>query len=146
MKDLAHKTGIEVNGLLTNHSGRKTFAQLMQDADVDEQVIMNITGHQSVEAVRKYKIPNDQQKMDTLQRLISVQDQEKSHIQNITDQEINEPTQQIQDHNVQPLQISQITNRESQDLSINTLSNNNSKEKAGIFNGCHFQNVNFYFK
>ena len=38
MKDLAHKTGIETNGLLTNHSGRKTFAQLMQDADVDEQI------------------------------------------------------------------------------------------------------------
>ena len=25
-----------------------------------EQVIMNITGHRSVDAVRKYKVPNDQ--------------------------------------------------------------------------------------
>jgi len=81
MKDLANKTGIEVDGLLTNHSGRKTSAQLMQDVNVEEQVIMNITGHRSVDAVRKYKVPNDQQKMDTLQHIIStynLQDHQES--------------------------------------------------------------------
>ncbi|CAG8715634.1 11068_t:CDS:2, partial [Funneliformis mosseae] len=43
--DLINETGIEIDGLLTNHSERKTSAQLMQDINVEEQVIMNITGH-----------------------------------------------------------------------------------------------------
>ena len=83
---------------------------------------MNITGHRSVEAVRKYKVPNDQQKMNTLQQLISNY--------NIQDQE--SPIQK------QPLQVSQITN---QDLRVNMASN---KEKIPMFSECHFQNV-FYF-
>ncbi|CAG8499221.1 16939_t:CDS:2 [Funneliformis mosseae] len=35
MKDLIHETGIEIDGLLTNHSGRKISAQLMQDINVE---------------------------------------------------------------------------------------------------------------
>ena len=53
--------------------------------------------------------------------------------------------QRIQDFNMQPLQISQITNLESQNLTRNVLSDNNDKEKTPIFKECHFQNVNFYF-
>ncbi|CAG8690656.1 12795_t:CDS:1, partial [Funneliformis mosseae] len=63
MKDLIHETGIEIDSLLTNHFGRKISAQLMQDINVEEQIIMNITGHRSVDAIQKYKMPNDQQKM-----------------------------------------------------------------------------------
>ena len=141
MKSLAYKTGIKVDGL-TNHSGRKTFAQIMQDDNVEEQVIMNIAGHRSVDAVRKYKVPNDQQKMDTLRKLISIQDHQETLNQNITDQEINDS---VKDYNMQPLQSSQIMNLESQDLSI-IFPNNDSKEKASMFSKCHFQNINFYFK
>ncbi|CAI2183865.1 19644_t:CDS:2, partial [Funneliformis geosporum] len=58
MGDLANKTGIEVDG------------------------------HRSIDAIRKYKVPNDQQKMDTLQHIIStynLQDHQESQIKNITD-------------------------------------------------------------
>ena len=103
---------------------------------------MNITGHRSVDAVRKYKVPNDQQKMDTLRKLISTQDHQETLNQNITDQEINDS---VKDYNMQPLQSSQIMNLESQDLSI-IFPNNDSKGKASMFSKCHFQNVNFYFK
>src|SRR6185437_12384626 len=116
MKDLVHKTGIEVDGLLTNHFGCKTAAQLMQDKDIEEQVIMNITGHRSVNAVRKYKIPNDQQKMDTLQNLISTYG-------DVTNQEIPN-NQLIQDLNERPLRNSQITNLELQNLPIYTSPDN----------------------
>ncbi|CAG8628359.1 4962_t:CDS:2, partial [Funneliformis mosseae] len=50
MKELVHKSGIEVDGLLTNHYGRMTSAQLMQNVNAEEQVIMKITGHQSVDS------------------------------------------------------------------------------------------------
>ena len=121
----------------------------MQDINVKEQIIMNITRHRSVDAVRKYKMPNDQQKINTLQQLIStynIKNQEsQNQVQNIN-QEIYEPVQQIQDYNKKPLQTSQITNLESQDLPINIPFNKSSKEEAPKFNNCHFQNVNFYFK
>ncbi|CAB4380986.1 unnamed protein product [Rhizophagus irregularis] len=113
----------------------------MQDDNVEEQVIMNITGHRSVDAVRKYKVPNDQQKMDTLRKIISIQDHKETLIQNITDQEINKS---VKDYNMQPLQNSQIMNLESQDLSI--IFPDNNKERTPMFSKCHFQNVNFYLK
>ena len=59
------------------------------------------------------------------------------------EKEILFPVQQIQDYNKKPLQI---INLESQYLPINMPFNNSSKENAPMFNKCHFQNVNFYFK
>ena len=46
--------------------------------------------------------------------------------------------QKIQDYNKKPLQTSQITNLELQDLPINIPFNNSSKEEALKFNNCHF--------
>jgi len=62
---------------------------------------------------------------------------------NIHDQKSQIP--QVQDYNIQPLQISQVMNLESQNLPINMPSNNSNKEKIPMFSECHFQNVNFYF-
>ncbi|CAI2188668.1 8322_t:CDS:2, partial [Funneliformis geosporum] len=49
---------------------------------------IEVDGHRSIDAIRKYKVPNDQQKMDTLQHIIStynLQDHQESQIKNITD-------------------------------------------------------------
>ncbi len=82
-----------------------------------EQVIMNITGNRSVDAVRKYKVPNDQ-------------------IENLK-------FHKFKINNMQPLQISQFMNLESQNLPINMPFNNSNKEKIPMFSECHFQNVYF---
>ncbi|CAG8830134.1 6318_t:CDS:2, partial [Gigaspora rosea] len=50
MKDIGQKIKVKLpEGILTNHTGRKTAAQILQDADVSEDAIMNFTGHKSVQ-------------------------------------------------------------------------------------------------
>ncbi len=51
---------------------------------------------------------------------------------NIQDQKSQIP-QQVQDHNIQPLQISQVMNLKSQNLPINMPFNNSNKEKVPMF-------------
>jgi len=45
----------EISGYKTNHSLRATNATWLYDGDVDEQLIMERTGHLSTEGVRSYK-------------------------------------------------------------------------------------------
>ena len=52
VKDLCSKANIP--GFYTNHSLRATSATNMYQNDIDEQIIQEITGHQSV-AVHSYK-------------------------------------------------------------------------------------------
>ncbi|CAG8829892.1 42130_t:CDS:2 [Gigaspora margarita] len=50
IKDSENKVKVQLpDGILTNHSGKKTAAQIFQDADISEDAIMNITGHQSAQ-------------------------------------------------------------------------------------------------
>ena len=44
-----------ISGHFTNHSLRATAATRMFDAGVDEQLIMNCTGHSSTSGMRSYK-------------------------------------------------------------------------------------------
>ncbi|CAG8817156.1 4683_t:CDS:2, partial [Gigaspora margarita] len=94
MKDLVHKTA----------------AQLMQEKDIEEQVIMNITGHRKPYFyLTNQEIPNNQL------------------IQDLNEQSLT-------------LRNSQITNLESQNLPIYTSPDNNIQEKTPIFSNCQFQN------
>ncbi|XP_060590275.1 uncharacterized protein LOC132745383 [Ruditapes philippinarum] len=58
MKEIAEKGSLQ--GSFTNHSGKRTCATTMYTAGIDEQEIMDRTGHRSVTAVRKYKQSSDQ--------------------------------------------------------------------------------------
>ncbi|CAG8484143.1 21394_t:CDS:2 [Rhizophagus irregularis] len=50
MKDIGKSVKVDLlPGILTNHSGRKTVAQILQDADVLEDAIMGVTCHESVQ-------------------------------------------------------------------------------------------------
>ena len=52
-----------VDGNFTNHSLRRTCATRLFQAGVDEQQIMNVTGHRTTNAVRLYKeISQEQEK------------------------------------------------------------------------------------
>ncbi|RIA79132.1 hypothetical protein C1645_841452, partial [Glomus cerebriforme] len=53
-----NQRGIESVDLPSGNSGRKTVAQILQDANVPEDVIMGVTGHKSVEGIRAYKEVN----------------------------------------------------------------------------------------
>jgi hypothetical protein len=53
MKDIAELGSLDGN--YTNHSGKRTCATSLYDANIDEQEIMDRTGHRSIAAVRKYK-------------------------------------------------------------------------------------------
>ena len=52
---------IGVKGHFTNHSLRRTCATRLYQGGIDEQRIMAVTGHRSVEAVRIYKEMSDEQ-------------------------------------------------------------------------------------
>ncbi|KAK3106549.1 hypothetical protein FSP39_022412, partial [Pinctada imbricata] len=56
MKEITGKAGLQGN--FTNHSGRRTCATQLYHAGVDEQEIMQRTGHRSETADRKYKRTN----------------------------------------------------------------------------------------
>ena len=51
----------DVQGYKTNHSLRVTAATRLYQAGVDEQLIMKRTGHRSIEGVRLYKRPSEEQ-------------------------------------------------------------------------------------
>ena len=50
-----------VGGFKTNHSLRATAATRLYQAGIDEQLIMEKTGHHSLEGVRSYKRTNNEQ-------------------------------------------------------------------------------------
>ena len=54
MKEMCGKAGLKGN--FTNHSGKVTCASRLFEHNVDEQLIMRLTGHRS-NAVRLYKRP-----------------------------------------------------------------------------------------
>ena len=71
MKDIGNSVKVKLTpGLLTNHSGHKTAAQILQNADVPEDAIMGVTGHKSVQGIRAYKQVNSQQHLATMNTLI----------------------------------------------------------------------------
>ena len=51
-----------IEGFKTNHSLRATAATRLYHAGVDEQIIMEITSHRSLDGVRSYKRTSAQQK------------------------------------------------------------------------------------
>ena len=60
VKQMCKAAGIE--GYKTNHSLRATTATRLYQAGVDEQLIMERTGHRSLDGVRSYKRTSQQQK------------------------------------------------------------------------------------
>ena len=57
MKCMCEEAGIKGN--FTNHSGKRTCATQLYQCGIEEQEIMNRTGHRSVNSVRKYKRASD---------------------------------------------------------------------------------------
>ena len=53
----------EITGHKTNHSLRATTASRLFHQGVDEQLIMERTGHHSLEGIRSYKRTSDEQIM-----------------------------------------------------------------------------------
>ncbi len=79
MKDIGNSVKVKPPpGLLTNHSGHKTAAQILQNADVPEDAIMGVTGHKSVQGIRAYKQVNEQQHLATMNTLIHAIEPPKS--------------------------------------------------------------------
>ena len=59
MSRICKKAG--VTGYKTNHSLRATAASRLYHSGLDEQLIMELTGHRSIEGIRSYKRTNSQQ-------------------------------------------------------------------------------------
>jgi hypothetical protein len=107
--------------LLSNHSGRKTATQVLQDQEIPEQAIMQLTGHKSVQGVRAYKKVNEKQQLNTLNTLINI---------TVKDNLINDDDSK-----------SQIPLKENS-LSLNSY----SLDEIPIFHNCTLSNVNFYIQ
>ena len=54
MKNMFHGAGVDKRDI-TNHSLRATCATRLYQSNIDEQIIMERTGHRSVSGVRAYK-------------------------------------------------------------------------------------------
>ena len=59
MKSLCARSGVE--GHKTNHSLRVTAATHLYHKGIDKQLIMERTGHRSLDGVRSYKHPCEEQ-------------------------------------------------------------------------------------
>ncbi len=81
MKDIGKLVKVDLPpGILTNHSGRKTVAQILQDADVPEDAIMGVTGHKSIQGIRAYKEVNEKQHLAAMNTLIHAIEPSRSSI------------------------------------------------------------------
>ncbi|GBB92599.1 hypothetical protein RclHR1_02030002 [Rhizophagus clarus] len=79
MKKIGRETQIDIPiELLSNHSGCKTTTQILQDQEVSEQAIIQLTGHKSVQSVWAYKKVNENQQLNTLNTLINITDNKSS--------------------------------------------------------------------
>ncbi|CAB4407769.1 unnamed protein product [Rhizophagus irregularis] len=118
MKDIGKSVKVDLPpGILTNHSGCKTVAQILQDADVPKDTIMGVTGHKSVQSIRAYKEVNEKQHLATMNTLI---------------------------HAIEPSRFSILddsTNTNIADIPVEFSFDDD--KKFPIFNNCHFNNVTF---
>lgn len=122
MKDIGKSVKVDLPpGLLTNHSGRKTVAQILQDANVPEDAIMGVTGHKSIQGVRVYKEVNEIQHLSAMNTLIHAIELSRSLI------------------------LSDSTNKllNNTDTTDSEFSSNDIQKKFPIFHNCHFNNVTF---
>jgi hypothetical protein len=118
MKDIGKSVKVDLPpGILTNHSGRKTVAQILQDADVPEDAIMGVTGHKSVQGIRAYKEVNEKQHLAAMTTLIHA----------------IEPSR--------PSILGDSTNTNITDTPVEFSFDDD--KKFPIFNNCHFNNVTF---
>ena len=67
MKDMPQAAGISGK---TNHSGRKTLVQKLQDSGVSPNQIIQITGHKNVQSVNNYSSLREKQ-MESISRILS---------------------------------------------------------------------------
>ena len=67
MKDMIQAAGISGK---TNHSGRKTLVQKLQDSGVSPNQIIQITGHKNVQSVNNYSSLREKQ-MESISRILS---------------------------------------------------------------------------
>ncbi|CAG8581020.1 16747_t:CDS:2 [Funneliformis mosseae] len=70
---LWRETGIYRTSIwfLTNHSGHKTVAQILQNANVSEDTIMGVTGHKSIQGIRVFKEVNKKQHLAAMDTYIN---------------------------------------------------------------------------
>ena len=57
-------TKAQIQGYKTNHSLRATAASRLYRKGIDEQLIMERTGHRSIEGIRSYKRTDQQQQIE----------------------------------------------------------------------------------
>ena len=66
-----------ITGYKTNHSLRATTATRLYQAGIDEQLIMEKTGHHSLEGVRSYKRTSSEQQ-ESISDILSMNKKHKS--------------------------------------------------------------------
>ena len=143
MKDIGKSVKVNLpSGLLTNHSGRKTAAQILQDADVPEDAIMGVTGHKSVQGIRAYKVVNEKQQLAAMKTLINTINpsgsSDSANNSDVFSDNLNKEEQL--NNNLPEIPTIQKVNEEQ-----NAIDTTFSDRKFPIFNSCHFNNVTFKF-
>jgi len=124
-----------ITGFKTNHSLRVSAATRLFETGLDEQLIMERTGHKSTDGVRTYK------------RTSEIQRQEVSDILNKSKRACTNPSRIIEPMIVQPLQSQELSNT-TPVLTATQLSHENSFQHStsltnmpGAFNihSCYYQ-------
>ncbi|SRR6266498_5147712 len=135
MKDIRNSIKVKLPpDFLTNHSDRKTAAQIFQNAGVPDDVIIGITGHKSVQGICAYKQVNEQY-LATMNILIHAIESKSSSTINLSSI-LNDSINTTNIH----VNIINSTSEFSSDVS------DNIQKKLSNFHNCHYSNVTLYFK
>ncbi|CAG8516545.1 20835_t:CDS:1, partial [Racocetra persica] len=139
MKDIGNKVKIKLpNRILTNHAGKKTTAQILQDADIPEDAIMKITGHKSSQGVHAYKNINEQQHINTMRTLINT-------IEPLTDSKNimnQDPSVILAESTSSYINVNSFSAQGTTPIGQGQIASDFQNQRS-IFNNYHFSNITF---
>ena len=127
MKDMTQAAGISGK---TNHSGRKTLVQKLQDSGVPPNQIIQITGHKNVQSVNNYRSLREKQ-MESISSILSSTAKAAT---NVAQTENNLTTQHLAEHRIAS------TSTTSSTLDMNSFNENRLQTMShgnytgGVFN------------
>ncbi|XP_060562763.1 uncharacterized protein LOC132722310 [Ruditapes philippinarum] len=130
MKEICQLAGLE--GVYTNHSGKKTCATSLYQKDVPEQEIMKRTGHRSVAGVRRYNKPSNEMLVDISNKLNPPEWKSTEQVKNET---LNKPSTETLLHDATHASDDESKNNQSTALKPGNLFGGGQH----VYNNCIFK-------
>lgn len=148
-------TAAGIEGFKTNHSLRATAATRLYESGVDEQMVMEVTGHRSLEGVRSYKrtSAHQQQALSDIISNVPLDNSTEKTAANESTKIVTSGTQNLdkqlqQSSSSHPVQHIELSNRSENSTNIQTVSNISQNTIPGQvfnFNSCSSVTFNIHY-